>query len=126
MTREEKEEQLKKEKLRDKGGKIMGVFTIVVTICVLVFYFHNVGKSHAEEQREFWYASLENTKYVVVMSDGNEAVLEKCEWTDKKGGQKGTILTIYTDECMKIDCNNLLLKKKIFNQVNMESLEGEK
>lgn len=126
LTREEKEEQLKKEKLRDKGGKIMGVFIIVVTICALVFYFHYLGKSHAEEQREFLYASLENTKYVVVMSDGNEALLEKCEWTDKKGGQKGTILTIYTDEFMKIDCNNLLLEKKIFNQVNIESLEGEK
>lgn len=126
LTREEKEEQLKKEKLRDKDGKIMGAFIIVATICTLVFHFHNLGKSHAEEQREFLYASLENTKYVVVMSDGNEALLEKCEWTDKKGGQKGTILTIYTDEFMKIDCNNLLLEKKIFNQVNIESLEGEK
>ena len=50
--------------------------------------------------------------YIVVMTDGDEAILEK----DRTG--KDGKLKICKDKYMKVDCKNLLLEKKKYRRAS--------
>ena len=75
----------------------------------IVFYGAYVnwqGIQNAQKQELFLTTRIDNDTYIVVMTDGDEAILEK----DRTG--KDGKLKICKDKYMKVDCKNLLLEKR--------------
>lgn len=81
----------------------------------IVFYGAYVnwqGIQNAQKQELFLTTRIDNDTYIVVMTDGDEAILEK----DRTG--KDGKLKICKDKYMKVDCKNLLLEKKKYRRAS--------
>lgn len=82
-------------------------------LVAIVFYGAYVnwqGIQNAQKQELFLTTRIDNDTYIVVMTDGDEAILEK----DRTG--KDGKLKICKDKYMKVDCKNLLLEKKKYRR----------
>jgi hypothetical protein len=75
-------------------------------------YVNWQGIQNAQKQELFLTTRIDNDTYIVVMTDGDEAILEK----DRTG--KDGKLKICKDKYMKVDCKNRLLEKKKYRRAS--------
>ena len=93
--------------------KLWGLIIVLIGLIfegVLCYY---AGFKGAGTQRNFQITKLESQTYAVIMTDGEEAVIEKCE-------DQATELKLNRGEFMKIKCENVLMESKYFEKVLIE------
>lgn len=93
---------------RNRDYKILGAIICLMGIVGLGWYYYYRGIQSVENQKDFQITFIDNNAYVVVMMDGNEAIVEKCDIEDND------TLKVNTNEYMKVECKNLLLQEKHF------------
>lgn len=105
---------LRKHKYRwkNKDYQLIGWLLIIVAIVSYGAYVNWQGIQNAQKQELFLTTRIDNDTYIVVMTDGDEAILEK----DRTG--KDGKLKICKDKYMKVDCKNRLLEKKKYRRVS--------
>lgn len=95
---------------KNKDYQLIGWLLIIVAIVFYGAYVNWQGIQNAQKQELFLTTRIDNDTYIVVMTDGDEAILEK----DRTG--KDGKLKICKDKYMKVDCKNLLLEKKKYRR----------
>ena len=91
---------------KNKDYQLIGWLLIIVAIVSYGAYVNWQGIQNAQKQELFLTTRIDNDTYIVVMTDGDEAILEK----DRTG--KDGKLKICKDKYMKVDCKNRLLEKR--------------
>lgn len=99
---------------KNKEYQLMGWFLIIVAIVFYGVCVNWQGLQNAQKQETFLTTRIDNDTYIVVMTDGNEAILEK----DRTG--KDRKLKICKDKYMKVDCKNLLLEQKKYKRKKLK------
>ena len=97
---------------KNKDYQLIGWLLIIVAIVFYGAYVNWQGIQNAQKQELFLTTRIDNDTYIVVMTDGDEAILEK----DRTG--KDGKLKICKDKYMKVDCKNLLLEKKKYRRAS--------
>lgn len=97
---------------KNKDYQLIGWLLIIVAIVSYGAYVNWQGIQNAQKQELFLTTRIDNDTYIVVMTDGDEAILEK----DRTG--KDGKLKICKDKYMKVDCKNLLLEKKKYRRAS--------
>ena len=97
---------------KNKDYQLIGWLLIIVAIVSYGAYVNWQGIQNAQKQELFLTTRIDNDTYIVVMTDGDEAILEK----DRTG--KDGKLKICKDKYMKVDCKNRLLEKKKYRRVS--------
>lgn len=93
---------------KNKDYKIFGAMICVIGIVGFGCYYYYRGIQLVENQKDFQITIIENNIYVVVMMDGDEAIVEKCDV------EESDTLKVNVNEYMKVECKNLLLQEKHF------------
>lgn len=110
--KENKKNQIQKENKKTKWAvrdwRILGVGLIWGCFIISGGISYHRGSESVEMQKEFQITTIDNTKYVVAMTDGEEAVIEKCVL-------ENDTLIVYGTEYMKVECKNLLLETEYFS-----------
>lgn len=91
-----------------KNHRILGAVVCVIAIIGFGWYYYYLGFQSVEKQKDFQITMIDGHTYVVVMMDGNEAVVGKCD------AEEGGTLKVNTGEYMKVECINLLLQERHF------------
>lgn len=97
---------------KNKDYQLIGWLLIIVAIVFYGAYVNWQGIQNAQKQELFLTTRIDNDTYIVVMTDGDEAILEK----DRTG--KDGKLKICKDKYMKVDCKNRLLEKKKYRRAS--------
>ena len=97
---------------KNKDYQLIGWLLIIVAIVSYGAYVNWQGIQNAQKQELFLTTRIDNDTYIVVMTDGDEAILEKV-----RSGKDGK-LKICKDKYMKVDCKNRLLEKKKYRRVS--------
>lgn len=81
----------------------------------LLFYSYSLqkdGYNTAESQLSYQITEIDDTIFLIAMSDGDEAILVNCDYENSNED----ILFVHKGVYMKVNCQNLLIKEKRFSQ----------
>lgn len=93
---------------KNRDYRIIGVILIVVGLVLEIVYLQYWGRQSVQNQQNFQITVINDNTYVVVMMDGDTAIVEKCDVGD------GNTLKVDVNEYMKVECKNLLIQNKHF------------